>query len=58
MEDVTFQHSLFILIEAMTESIQQMLHISDEMVNEIYLDFFRRLPEYMQDALTSDYKVA
>lgn len=58
LEDITFQHSLFILIEAMTESIQQVLHISDELVNEIYMDFFRRLPEYMQDALTSDYKVA
>lgn len=59
MEDITFQHSLFILIEVMAESIQQMPHISDELVNEIYMDFFRRLPKYMQqDALTSDYKVA
>ncbi|HCS67045.1 MAG TPA: hypothetical protein DIW34_02180 [Oribacterium sp.] len=57
MEDITFQHSIFVLIEAMTESIQQVLHISDELVNEIYMDFFRRLLEYMQDALTSDYKV-
>lgn len=34
-----FQLSLFILIEAMTESIQQMLLISDELVNKIYRDF-------------------
>ena len=58
MEDITFQHSLFILVEAMTASIKNILHITDEQVEEIYKDFFFRLPEYMQDALTSDYKVA
>ena len=58
MEDITFQHSLFILVEAMTASIKNILHITDEQVEEIYKDFFFRLPEYMQDALTRDYKVA
>ena len=32
--------------------------ITDEQVEKIYKDFFFRLPEYMQDALTSSYKVA
>lgn len=57
-EGHTFQNSLFILIETMTESIQKVLHISDKLVNEIYMDFYCRLPEYMHDKLTSDYKVA
>ncbi|WP_036613334.1 IS4 family transposase [Oribacterium sp. P6A1] len=58
MEDISFQHSMFILIEAMTESIKNVLQITDAQVDEIYKDFFFRLPEYMQDALTSNYKVA
>ena len=32
-------------------SIKNILHITDEQVEEIYKDFFFRLPEYMQDAL-------
>ena len=58
MEDITFQHSLFILVEAMTESIKNILRITDDQVEEIYRDFFFRLPEYMQDALAGDHKVA
>jgi hypothetical protein len=58
MEDITFQHSLFLIIETMTESIKHVLHISDDLIDEIYKDFFFRLPEYMQNALTSDYRVA
>ena len=49
---------IFILIEAMTLSIKNILHITDEKVEGIYRYFFFRLPEYMQDALTCNYKVA
>ena len=58
MDDVTYQHSAFILIEAITLSIKNALHITDEKVEEIYKYFLFRLPEYMQDALTSNYKEA
>lgn len=58
MEDVTFQHSLFLLVEAMTQSIKAILHVSDELIEKIYMDFFNRLPEFMQNALSEDFRVA
>ena len=58
MEDVTFQHSLFLLVEAMTQSIKAILHVSDELIEKIYMDFFNRLPEFMQNALSEDFQVA
>lgn len=58
MEDVTFQHSLFLLVEAMTQSIKAILHVSDELIEKIYIDFFNKLPEFMQNALSEDFRVA
>lgn len=58
MEDVTFQHSLLLLVEAMTQSIKAILHASDEMIEKIYIDFFNRLPEFMQNALSEGFRVA
>ena len=58
MEDVTFQHSLFLLVEAMTQSIKAILHVSDELIKKIYIDFFNRLPEFMQNALSEDFRMA
>ena len=34
------------------------LHVSDELIEKIYIDFFNRLPEFMQNALSEDFRVA
>lgn len=58
MQDVTFQHLVFLMVEAMTLSIKAILHVSDELIKKIYIDFFNRLPEFMQNALSEDFRVA
>ncbi|RHV80135.1 hypothetical protein [Butyricicoccus sp. OF10-2] len=37
---------------------QAILHVSDELIEKIYIDFFNRLPEFMQNALSEDFRVA
>ena len=38
--------------------IKAILHVSDELIEKIYIDFFNRLPEFMQNALSEDFRVA
>ena len=51
MADITFSRSLFILIEAMMASLQEILKLSDEQLTAFAADFEARLPKYLQDAL-------
>ncbi len=43
---------------AMERFIKAILHVSDELIEKIYIDFFNRLPEFMQNALSEDFRVA
>ena len=38
--------------------IKAILHVSDELIEKIYIDFFNRLTEFMQNALSEDFRVA
>lgn len=38
--------------------IKAILHVSDELIEKIHIDFFNRLPEFMQNALSEDFRVA
>ena len=51
MSDITFSHSLFILMDAMMASLQEILKLSDEQLTAFTADFEARLPKYLQDAL-------
>ena len=51
MEDITFRHSMQVLMEAMLASISEILNISEEQISAFMDDFVLRLPSYLQDAL-------
>lgn len=51
MADITFSRSLSIIMTAMIASLQELLRLSDEQLEEFTADFEARLPEYLQNAL-------
>ena len=51
MADITFWRSLYILMNAMMASLQEILKLSDEQLTASTADFEARLPKYLRDAL-------
>ena len=51
MADITFSHSLCILMEAMMASLHDILKLSNEQIAAFTADFEKRLPKYLQKAL-------
>ena len=51
MADITFCHSLSILMDALMASLQEILKLSDEQLDAFTADFESRLPEYLRKAL-------
>jgi hypothetical protein len=51
MADITFSHSLSILMNALRESLQEILKLSDEQLAAFTADFESRLPKYLLEAL-------
>ena len=51
LADITFSESLLIIVDAMTASLQELLKLSDEQLNDFVCDFENRLPEYIRKAL-------
>lgn len=49
--DITFTHSLRILLDAMMASLQEILKLNDEELAAFTADFESRLPEYLQNSL-------
>lgn len=58
MADITFCHSLRILMEALMASLQEILKLSDEQLTAFTTDFESRLPEYLRNALHPTPQVA
>ncbi len=52
LEDITFRHSMQILLEAMFASIGEIFDVIDEQLSALIEDFVLRLPSYLQDALS------
>ena len=50
LADITFNHSLQILVEAMFESVKEIFQPTEE--QRFTKAFISRLPKYMQEALT------
>ena len=51
MADITFSRSLYILMDALMASLQEILKLSEEQLAAFSTDFEARLPEYLQNAL-------
>ena len=51
MADITFSHSMFILMEAFIASLQEIIKLSDEQLTALMKDFEVRLPKYLRNAL-------
>ena len=58
MEDITFSRSLFILMDAMMASLQEILKLSEEQLTAFTADFEARLPKYLRNALRPEAVVA
>lgn len=52
LEDISFRHSMQILMEAMLASIGEIFNVTDEQMSAFIEDFVLRLPSYLQDALS------
>lgn len=58
MADITFCHSLRILMDALMASLQEILRLSDDQLAAFTADFESRLPEYLRNALHPATKAA
>lgn len=54
MEDISFLHSLQIILEALIATVVDIFHISDAQLEEFTVSFVSRLPKYMQDSLRKE----
>ena len=51
LQDITFNQSMAIILQAFLDSIQELLHLSDEQINSLLDIFVTRLPAYLRDSL-------
>jgi len=51
MEDITFSRSMYIIIDALMETVMEYFHITEVQLEEFTASFVQRIPKYMQDAL-------
>lgn len=58
MADISFYHSLMILMDALIASLQEILKLSDDQLAAFVADFESRLPEYLRNALHPAVEVA
>ena len=52
LEDITFHQSMMILVEAMLQTVTSVFRVTEEQLEIFAADFYSRLPEYMQRALS------
>lgn len=52
LEDITFRHSMQIILEAMLASIGEIFNVSDSQMDAFMDDFVKRLPVYLQESLS------
>lgn len=52
LADITFNHSLQILVEAMFESVKEIFQPTEEQMKRFTNAFISRLPKYMQEAIS------
>ena len=52
LEDITFDHSMMILVEAMFQTVKSVFRITDEQLEAFAAEFCSRLLEYIQKSLS------
>ncbi|MCD5435390.1 transposase, partial [Lactobacillus delbrueckii subsp. lactis] len=52
LADITFNHSLQILVEAMFESVKEIFQPIEELMERFTDAFISRLPKYMQEPIS------
>ena len=52
LADITFNHSLQILVEAMVENVKEIFQPTEEQMERFINAFISRLPKYMQEAVS------
>lgn len=52
LEDITFNHSIMILVEAIFQTVKSVFRITDEQLEAFAVEFYSRLPENMQKSLS------
>ena len=51
LQDITFNQSMAIIVQAFLESVQELLQLSDEQIKSLLDIFVTRLPAYLRDSL-------
>jgi len=51
MEDITFSHSMQIIMDALMDTVMEYFHITEAQLEEFASSFISHLPKYIQDAL-------
>ena len=52
LDDITFDQSMRIIIDALMDTVMEYFHITEQQLEEFTASFVQRLPEHMQNALS------
>ena len=55
--EISYNQSLFLILQALLETIQEFFHVSDEQMEAFVISFMGKLPEHLQRALCPDFAV-
>lgn len=58
LDDITFNQSMRIIIDALMDTVMEYFHITEQQLEEFTASFIQRLPKYMQEALLCGKNVA
>lgn len=58
LEDITFNESMQIILDALMETVMEYFHITEAQLEEFSALFISHLPKYMQEAILSSRKAA
>ncbi len=51
LQDITFNQSMAIIVQAFIDSVQEFLHLTDDQINSLLANFVSRLPAYLRNSL-------
>ena len=49
--EITYNHSLCLILQALLETVQEFFHASDEQMDAFVVSFIGKLPKHLQQAL-------
>ena len=58
MEDITFSHSMYIILTAMFAGLHKVLHLTKDQIEQFEDEFIRLLPAYIQNAIIKSAEAA